>query len=102
MNHTTLIVYQSKTGFTERYAQQIARETGARLLPLAKASPAALAGCDTVLFGSRAHAGRLDGWAKGKCCWPRPAPRGPDARCLPPGPPRRPSGRRSSSSGPKA
>lgn len=66
MNHTTLIVYQSKTGFTERYAQQIARETGARLLPLAKASPAALAGCDAVLFGSRAHAGRLDGWAKGK------------------------------------
>lgn len=66
MNHKTLIVYQSKTGFTERYAQMIARETGALLLPLAKAKPAALTGCGTVLFGSRAHAGRLDGWAKGK------------------------------------
>lgn len=64
MTKKTLIFYQSKTGFTQRYAGQIAQKTGAVLLPLAKARPAALAGYDAVLFGSRAHAGRIDGWGK--------------------------------------
>lgn len=64
MEQKVLIVYQSKTGFTRRYAGQIAQQTGAVLLPLQKAKPAALAGWDAVLFGSRAHAGRIDGWGK--------------------------------------
>lgn len=64
MTKKTLIFYQSKTGFTRRYAGQIAQKTGAVLLPLAKARPAALAGYDTVLFGSRAHAGSIDGWGR--------------------------------------
>lgn len=64
MKKNVLIICQSKTGFTRRYAGQIAQKTGAALLPLQKAKPAALAGYDTVLFGSRAHAGRIDGWGK--------------------------------------
>lgn len=66
MSHKTLILYKSKTGFTKQYAEQVAQATGAELLPLAKANAAALAGYDTVVFGSRAFAGKIDGWAKAK------------------------------------
>ena len=80
MSQKTLILYQSKTGFTQRYAMQIAQQTGAQLLELKKASAAALAGYDTILFGSRAHAGRIDGWPKAQKLLAA-ARRGGAARC---------------------
>lgn len=64
MHPNTIIVYHSKTGFTERYARQLAEETGAALLPLRNASAGQLAGYDTVVFGTRAHAGRIDAWRR--------------------------------------
>lgn len=58
------IVFFSKTGFTQRYAQLLSQQTGAPLLPLKEASPAALADCDRVIFGSFLHAGRIMGLKK--------------------------------------
>lgn len=57
----TLIVYKSRTGFTKRYAEQIAQEAGVPLLDFQKAAPDTLRGYDRVVFGSRIHAGMIDG-----------------------------------------
>lgn len=57
----TMLVYQSRSGFTKRYAEWIAQETGCRMIPLKAADRAVLSGCDVLVFGSRLHAGRLDG-----------------------------------------
>lgn len=66
MSSKTLILYQSKTGFTKQYAEQIAQAAGADLLPLARANAAALAGYDTLVFGGRAFAGKINGWSKAR------------------------------------
>lgn len=62
----TIILYKSSTGFTKWYAEQIAAALSCPLLPLKEASAARLSGCDTVIFGSRAHAGRIDSFDKAK------------------------------------
>lgn len=59
-----IIVYQSKTGITQRYAELLAEQTGIPLLPLRQATPAALAEYDRVIFGSRLCAGHVDGLKK--------------------------------------
>ncbi len=64
MSASILVIYQSKTGFTRRYAELIARAASGTALPLENARPSVLAGCGTLVFGSRAHAGRIDGWPK--------------------------------------
>lgn len=58
------IVFHSKTGFTQRYAQLLSQQTGAPLLPLEKAAQSSLAGYDRVVFGSFLHAGRISGLKK--------------------------------------
>ncbi len=60
----TFIVYNSKTGFTERYAQWIAEETGGTLLSYKKCSDAPIAPDDLVIFGSRLHAGKIEHFDK--------------------------------------
>lgn len=60
------LVYKSKSGFTKRYAQWIAQETDCELIPLKKANAAAVSGCDIFIYGSRMHAGRLDGLPKAR------------------------------------
>lgn len=59
-----IIVYKSKTGFTQRYAQWLQEETQFDLKRLEDLSPAALSGYETVIFGGRLHAGRVDGLKK--------------------------------------
>lgn len=66
MNSKVLLVYQSKTGFTQGYAELAAKKTGCELLRLSEATGKKLSGYDAVVFGSRAHAGRIDGYAKMK------------------------------------
>ena len=63
MTNNIIVLYNSKTGFTQQYAQWLALELGCTALPLAKA-PADLSGYTAVVFGSRLHAGILDGWKK--------------------------------------
>ncbi len=64
MKRKILLVYQSKTGFTQSYARQAAKETGCELLRLKDATAKKLSEYDGVVFGSRAHAGRIDRYAK--------------------------------------
>lgn len=65
MNADILIVYRSKTGFTQRYAELAARELNCAACPLADA-PSGLSQYRAVAFGSRLHAGTVDGWKKAK------------------------------------
>lgn len=64
MKNKILLLYKSKTGFTKRYAEIIAKETHAVLMDYKKASPKIMSGFDTVIFGSRAHVGMIDGYKK--------------------------------------
>lgn len=66
MNHKGLIVYKSRTGFTRKYAELAGKETGSRVVDYKRASPELMSEYDTVVFGSRAHAGRIDGYQKAK------------------------------------
>lgn len=61
MNDSILLIYKSVTGFTKRYAQWIAEETGCTLSEYHKRMAEQMAPYDTVIFASRAHAGRIDG-----------------------------------------
>lgn len=65
MKNNVIILYNSKTGFTKQYAELLALELGCTALPLSRA-PADLSGYDAVVFGSRLHAGMLDGWKKAR------------------------------------
>lgn len=58
-----IILYNTWTGFTQRYAQLIAQELNCPARPL-KDAPADLSQYDTVVFGSRLHAEVFDGWTK--------------------------------------
>lgn len=64
MENKIIIICKSSTGFTKKYASLISRKTGARLVDFKEASPELMSGCDLVIFGSRAHAGRIDGYKK--------------------------------------
>lgn len=61
MGSKLLVCYKSVTGFTKDYAEMIAKELGAPAMELKAVSAEALSGCDTVIFGGRFHAGRVDG-----------------------------------------
>lgn len=65
MKNNIVILYNSKTGFTQTYAQLLAAELGCPALPL-KDAPADLSQYDAVAFGSRLHAGMLDGWKRAR------------------------------------
>ena len=64
-----IVLYQSKTGFTERYASLIGaelnrgKEPNCTICPL-KDAPSDLSQYGAVVFGSRLHAGVFDGWKK--------------------------------------
>lgn len=60
-----MILYNSKTGFTQTYAELLAAKLDCAALPL-KDAPADLSQYDVVAFGSRLHAGMLDGWKKAR------------------------------------
>lgn len=66
MSKNTLILYKSKTGFTKKYADIIAKETGGTAMGFKEATPKLPASFDRVLFGSRMHAGRIDGLSKAR------------------------------------
>lgn len=65
MNPDLMILYRSKTGFTRRYAELAGQELGCAVCPLADA-PSDLSRYGAVAFGSRLHAGTVDGWKKAK------------------------------------
>lgn len=62
----TVIIFKSKTGFTERYAEWIKAEIDAELVPYKKRKRVELEKYDMVIFGSRFHMGMISGigWFK--------------------------------------
>lgn len=60
MNRTA-VVYATKQGSTERYAQWIAEACGADLISVKQANPDDLCGYDTVVFGGGVYAGAING-----------------------------------------
>ena len=60
----TIIVYESKTGFTERYARWAAEELGCECISLKDASKDRLAGYDRVIFGGWIMANMISGLPK--------------------------------------
>ncbi len=55
----TIVIYNSQTGFTQRYAQWIAEETGADCLELSAAKKKDLSACEAIIFGGWACAGSI-------------------------------------------
>ncbi len=54
------IICNSKTGFTRRYADWIAEETGGTVMSYEKLGKTGIDAEDIVIFGSRLHAGRIE------------------------------------------
>lgn len=55
----TIVIYNSQTGFTERYAKWIAEETGADCFELSTIKKRTLNEYETIIFGGFAHAGSI-------------------------------------------
>lgn len=55
----TLILYYSKTGNTQKYAEDIAAALKCDVLPFKKMKPKTLEGYDTIIFGSRVLGSRI-------------------------------------------
>ena len=65
MASNVILLYSSKTGFTQRYAELIGKELDCPVRPWSDA-PADLSQYSAVVFGSRLHAGSFDGWKKAR------------------------------------
>lgn len=61
-----IIVYKSSTGFTKKYAEMIAEEINCTLADYKTVNVKMLSEYNTVVFGSRAYAGMIDGYKKAK------------------------------------
>lgn len=55
----TVVIYNSQTGFTKRYAQWIAEATGADCLELSEAKKKSMATYEAIIFGGWACAGGI-------------------------------------------
>lgn len=64
MNNNILIIYKSYTGFTKEYAEMIAEELGCKTAALNTVTAKTIAAYETIIFGGRFHAGKVDGLKK--------------------------------------
>lgn len=62
----TIIIYASKTGFSQRYAQWLAGDLGCRAVPFRERKSVELQGYDTVILFGGLYAGKMSGlgWLK--------------------------------------
>lgn len=63
----TIVIYNSQTGFTKRYAQWIAKKTGADCVELSEAKKRSMDAYEAIIFGGWACAGGISKlrWFKG-------------------------------------
>lgn len=63
----TIVIYNSQTGFTKRYAQWIAEAAGADCVELSEAKKKSMDAYEAIVFGGWACAGSISklGWFKG-------------------------------------
>ena len=66
MSEKIMIVYKSVTGFTKEYAEMIAQEIDCLVIDLKNVTAQMMSNVDIVIFGSRMHAGMVDGLKKAK------------------------------------
>ena len=66
MKKKILVIYKSSTGFTKKYAEMIAEEIECTLVDYRTVKEEMLSGYDIIVFGSRAHAGMIDGYKKAR------------------------------------
>lgn len=64
MKNNILIIYKSSTGFTKKYAEIISSEAECNLATYKNITPEIIQKYNTIVFGSRAHAGTIDGYKK--------------------------------------
>lgn len=61
-----IVIYKSSTGFTKKYAEMIAEEMKCALADYNTMTEETLSEYDTIVFGSRAHAGMIDGYKRAR------------------------------------
>ena len=68
MSHNSIVIYKSKTGFTERFAKWIGEELSCDVIPYARRSAINFDAYDTVIYGGGIYAGSIGGlkWFKEK------------------------------------
>ncbi len=70
MSKKIAVVYKSVTGFTKKYAEAVGEATGAELIDFKSCGKSRLKALpfdyDVIVFGSRLHAGMIDGIKKAK------------------------------------
>ena len=59
-----LIIYKSITGFTKQYATWLSRELNCELEEIRNLKKISFNNYDLIIFGTRIHAGRIDGLNK--------------------------------------
>lgn len=59
-----IVIYKSKTGFTEKYAKKIAKKLNCDAINIKYISKIDISKQDIVIYGSRVHAGMIDGLNK--------------------------------------
>lgn len=64
MKNKIIIIYKSSTGFTKKYAEMLAKEMDCTLADYKTATAEMMSEYNIVIFGTRAHAGRIDGYPK--------------------------------------
>lgn len=64
MNNKILIIYKSSTGFTKKYAELVSGEINCTLVTYETVTPEIISKYNIIVFGSRAHAGMIDGYKK--------------------------------------
>lgn len=62
----TILLYKSATGFTQKYAELLSAALNCETVRMQDASAKQLAAYETILFGTRVHAGRIDGLSKAR------------------------------------
>lgn len=60
----TIVIYNSKTGFSEKYGRWIAEELSCEAVSYKDMTPDKLAGIDTVIYGAGLMAGMVNGLKK--------------------------------------
>lgn len=60
----TIVIYQSKSGFTEKYGNMIAEELGCEAIALKKVTSIDLEEYDTIIYGGGLRAGIISGLKK--------------------------------------
>ena len=61
-----LVTYKSKTEFTKRYAEIIAKEVQGDLVDFSKVTPEKMSEYDVIVYGGGLYAGMINGFKKAK------------------------------------